>query len=157
MAQSYKIIKVTPNEVLFDLHPVSNMALTRRIHLTNQTPQYALPEDWALGIFQDSAVFNMYRKGVFTFDKNEEIAKAAYENGVYFGDTFDFEPAKPNRAEEILKVLKAGNRKNIQDAISTYGIEEVRDVTLANIGDLTQNVINMLEQILNMQLVVDKD
>lgn len=155
--KNYKIIKVTPNEVLFDLHPVSNMGLTRRIHLTNAVSQYALPEDWALGIFQDDAVFKLYKQGAFTFDDNESIAKAAFENGVYFGETFDFTPASPKRSEEILTILKTGNRRNIEACIQKYGASEVRDVAMSQAGVLTQNVISMLENVLNIQLIADGD
>lgn len=153
--KNYKLIKTSPNEVLIELHPISNMALTRRIHLTNKAPQCALPEDWALGIFQDSALYQMYKMGYITFDDNDSIVKAAYENGVYFGEALDFTPAKPNRSEEILTILKTGNRRNIENALTTYGAELIRDVAIANIGGLTQNVIAMLENLLNVQLIPD--
>lgn len=155
MSKNYVLTKTTPNDVLFNLHPVSNMALTRKIYLTNLKPKVALPEDWALGIFQDEGIYEMYRKGYFTFDDNDGIVKAAFEAGVYFGETLDFEPSNENRVKEILAVLKEGNRSKILDAIEKYDASTVQDVAIANLGDLSQAVVKMLENILKVQLVVD--
>lgn len=155
MSKNYVLTKTTPNEVLFNLHPVSNMGLTRRIYLTKNNPKVALPEDWALGVFQDEGVYTMYKNGYFTFDDNESIAKAAYENGVYFDDKLDFEPASIDRDKIILEALHKGNRTEILSLVDKYGNGLVQDVAIANLGDLSQAVIKMLENILKVQLVVD--
>ena len=155
--KNYRLIKVTPNTVLFDLHPVSNYALTRRIVLNNKQKQVALPQDWALGIFQDDALYNMYRQGYFTFDDNESIVRAAFEAGVYFGEELDFTPAKVTKVNDILEILKLGNRSKIQAAINDFGAEEVRDVAAANINQLSTGVVNMLEGLLHVQLRIDED
>lgn len=155
MSKNYILTKTTPNDILFNLHPVSNMALTRRIYLTNLKPKIALPEDWALGVFQDEGVYEMYRKGFFTFDDNESIVKAAFEAGVYFGDSLDFEPSTEDKVKNIVAVLKEGNRSKILEAIKQYDAATVQDVAIANLGELSQAVVKMLENILKVQLVVD--
>ena len=66
----YTLIKVTPNDVLFDLHPISNIGLTRRIYLDKNKTKQPLPLDWALGVFQDDGVYSLYKQGAFTFDDN---------------------------------------------------------------------------------------
>ena len=155
MSKNYVLTKTTPNEVLFNLHPISNMGLTRRIYLTKSNPKVALPEDWALGVFQDEGVYAMYKQGYFTFDDNESIVKAAYENGVYFDEKLDFEPASVQRDSEILDALRKGNRAEIIALAEKYGNSLVQDVAIANLGELSQAVIKMLENILKVQLVVD--
>lgn len=154
--KNYTLIKVAPQDVLFDIHPVSNMGLTRRIHLTARNTKQALPRDWALGIFQDEGVFQMYKQGVFTFDDNDSIVKDAFEAGVYFDETLDFTPADTKQNDKILTVLKSGNRSNILKAVETYGADTVKNVAVLNLKNLTQGVISMLESTLNTQLVLDE-
>ena len=150
--KNYKITKTSPMSVLFMLHPVSNIQLTRKIFLTDQNPVQALPLDWALGVFQDEEIFNLYRNKCFTFDDNESIVKAAFEAGVYFDDKLDFEPAKPDRSADILKVLKSGVRSDINKIISTEGKDVVAQVAGIHVEELQQGVVNMLESVLGVQL-----
>jgi len=152
----YTLIKVTPNDVLFNLHPVSNISLTRRIVLNKDKTKQPLPLDWALGVFQDDGLYNMYKQGIFTFDDNDGIAKDAFEAGVYFDDKLEFTPAKPETSNEILVVLKSGNRANINKVIEKYGKEAIKEVAALHVNDLTQGVIGMLENVLNVQLVLDQ-
>lgn len=153
--KNYTLIKTTPNDLLFDLHPVSNFGLTRRIYLNNKTEKQALPLDWALGVFQDDGVFQMYKQGLFTFDRNDEIVKAAFENGVYFGDTLDFTPAAPDQNKIILAILKKGKRAEINQAIEIYGKDTVKDVAILNLDSLTQGVVTMLESVLQTQFTIE--
>lgn len=154
--KNYMLIKVAPQDVLFDLHPISNMGLTRRIYLSSKNTKQALPKDWALGVFQDDGIFQMYKQGIFTFDDNESIVKDAFEAGVYFGEELDFTPAKSNQNDEILAVLKTGNRANILKAIDSYGQDTVKNVAILNIENLTQGVISLLENTLKTQLIIDE-
>ena len=151
------IKKAVQNNVLFRLSPLSNPSLSKEIYLTNRLPQQALPIDWALGIFLDDAVYNMYKQGVFTFDNNEGLFEAAKEAGVYFSDEMEFTPAEANRTDKILAVLEKGVRSEIMDAVQTYGKDLVKDVTIANLDKLTNGVIQMLENLLHVQLILDEE
>lgn len=154
--KNYTLIKVAPQDVLFDIHPVSNMGLTRRIHLTSRNTKQALPKDWALGVFQDEGVFQMYKQGIFTFDDNDSIVKEAFAAGVYFDEALDFTPADVKQNDKIYAILKTGNRVNILKAIETYSADTVKNVAIQNLKNLTQGVISMLESTLNTQLVLDE-
>lgn len=153
--KNYRIIKTIPGTVLFDIHPVSNPSLTRRIVLNKKNPQQILPQDWALGIFADSGVYSLYRKGAFTFDDNDSIVTKAFEAGVYFDEKLDFTPAKPDQESFIFEILKSGNREKIMKTIQDKGEDVVKQVAIANAGELTQIVIRMLENIFKIQLTVD--
>ena len=155
--KNYTLIKVTPNTILFNLHPISNFGLTRRIVLNNNTKKVALPQDWALGIFQDDALYNMYKAGYFTFDDNESIVKAAFEAGVYFDEKLDFTPAPVDKSTNILDLLKKGARIDLTNAINTYGKDEVRDVAVVHLNELSTGVVAMLEGLLHTQLTVDEN
>ena len=155
IVKNFQIIKTVPGTVLFNLHPTSNPTLVRRIMLTNQNPKQSLPLDWALGIFADPGAYSLYEAKAFTFDDNDAIVKAAFENGVYFDDKLDFTPAKTNRTDTIFAVLKAGNRQAIMDLIDKEGSDAVKDVAIARASDLTTGITKMLETIFKIQLNVD--
>lgn len=154
--QNFVLKKTTPNDVIFELHPISNIQLKKIVRLTARNPQVALPQDWALGVFFDAGVFALYKKGFFTFDNNEAIVKLATENGVYF-DIVEFTPSTTNDVPEILAILKSGNRANILSAIDKFGKEKVRDVATTNIDSLTTGVVSMLESIFKVQLILDNN
>lgn len=153
--RNFKLIKVTPNNLFLRIRPLGMNGVERDFFLTNRNPVQVLPMDWALGIFQDSGLFEMYQKGLFTFDDNDAAVQAAYEKGVYFADKLDFTPADPKLAEQVLNTLKSGNRAAILDAIKTHGKTFVQNVAVRNLSDLTQGVVSMLESTLKIQLVVD--
>lgn len=153
--KSFKITKAVPGDVVFILHPISNPAISRPIHLTNRTPSQFLPTDWALGVFLDNGIYSMYKKGIFTFDNNEGLAKLAYEQGVYFGEELEFIPSSESDTGKILTILKSGVRADIMKARDTYGSDRVKEVAIANVKDLTTSVVSMLENIYHIQLVVD--
>lgn len=153
--KSFKITKAIPGDVIFILHPVSNPAISRQVHLSTRTPSQILPLDWALGVFLDNGIYAMYKKGIFTFNDNDALVKAAYENGVYFGEELDFTPSSEKDSGEILTILKSGNRAEIMKARDTYGSDKVKEVAIANVKDLTTSVVNMLENLYHIQLVID--
>ncbi len=154
-AKQFILIKTSPNDVLFTLRSISNPALTRQIHLTRKHPQQPLPVEWALSIIADQILYGMFKKGYFTFDRPEELAQIAFEQGYWFDAKFDFTPATKGDENLIFSILKVGNRAKIEEAIQKYGSNRVRDIAVAHLSDLTQNVIQLLEKMFKVQLVVD--
>ena len=151
----FKLQKTVPGNVLFTLHPVSNPALAKEIYLNNRQPSVMLPADWALGVFASDGLYTMYQKGVFTFDNNKALAKLAYDQSLFFSEDLDFTPIDSNNVEIIKNILKAGNRKGIEDAIEKYSQERVKEVAISCVKELSMGVVNMLEGIFHVQLVVD--
>ena len=151
----FKLQKTVPGNVLFTLHPVSNPALAKEIYLTNRQPSVMLPADWALGVFASDGLYTMYQKGGFTFDNNKALAKLAYDQSLFFSEDLDFTPIDSNNVEIIKNILKAGNRKGIEDAIEKYSQERVKEVAISCVKELSMGVVNMLEGIFHVQLVVD--
>jgi len=153
----FKIKKTIPGNVLFILHPVSNPTLEKEIYLTDRRPSMFLPLDWALGIFLDDGNYRLYKKGVFTFENNEELVQAAYEAGVYFDEHLDFTPVKEDNEKTILGILQSGNRASIEKSVKDYGKELIIKVAAANVDSLSTGVVRMLESVLKVQLVIDND
>ena len=153
--KTFTIKKTIPGAVIFNLSPLSNQSLKKQIHLSTRMPQQALPLDWALGIFLDNSLYDMYKEGIFTFTDNEGIAQAAREAGVYFEETLDFTPVSDDVTPKILKVLKSGIRGDILKTITTYGDDLVKGVVVKHADDLTTGVITMLENHWGIQLIMD--
>lgn len=153
----FKIKKTVPGSVLFILHPISNPMLTKEIYLTDRRPSQFLPLDWALGVFMDDGNYRLYKKGMFTFENNDELVKAAYDANVYFDEHLDFVPVKEDNEKEILAIIKSGNRASIEKAISSYSRDLIIKIAAANVNDLNTGVVRMLESMLKVQLVIDND
>jgi hypothetical protein len=153
MENYYVLTKTRPGDLYITLRPISDTNQMRIIKLTSQMPSTRLPKDWALGVFLDAKVFTFYQKGYFSFgDKTDEIVKAAVDAGVYFGDKEIKDNS--NRQNEVLKVLKEGKRTEII-AFIKKDPELVALVTRANIGELTTNVVGLVEDQLGIQLTID--
>lgn len=155
--KTFTIKKTVPGSVLFTLSPLSNQGIRKEIYLTTRMPKQVLPLDWALGIFLDNSLYDMYKKGIFTFDNNEAIIEEARNAGVYFDEKLDFTPATEDSTEKILKVLKSGVRADILKAIKDYGDDLVKDVVVKYLDVLTNGVITMLENHWHIQLTLDGD
>jgi hypothetical protein len=155
--KTFTIKKTVPGSVLFTLSPISNQTLKKEIYLTSRMPQQVLPLDWALGIFLDNSIYSLYKQGIFTFNDNDAVVKAAQEAGVYFDETLDFTPVKEDSTPKILKVLKSGVRADILKAIKDYGDDLVKNVVIQHANDLTTGVIGMLENHWHIQLTMDGD
>lgn len=153
--KQFILIKTSPNDVLFTLTSIANPALTREIFLTRKRPKQPLPAEWALSVIADPVLYGMFKKGYFTFDKPEELAKVAYEAGYWFDEKFDFTPATEQDENLIFSILKVGNRTKIEETIKKYGETRVKEVAIAHLKELTQNVIQLLEKMFKVQLVVD--
>ena len=153
--KTFTIKKTIPGSVLFTLSPLSNQSLKKEIYLTNRMPQQVLPVDWALGIFLDNTLYNMYKNGVFTFNDNNGVVVAAREAGVYFDEVLDFAPQTEDVTPKILKALKSGVRADILKVIKEYGDDLVKSVVIKHANDLTTGVITMLENQWGIQLIMD--
>lgn len=151
----YKMKKVIPGDLLIMLHPLSNPMISREVFLTDRNPNQMLPLDWALGVFMDNGIYNMYKNGMFTFENNNALVKAAYEAGAYFDETLDFVPVKEDNSKIIFEILSSGNRAKIIKAIDDYGKESVLAVAVDKVESLSTGVVQLLESILKVQLTMD--
>lgn len=151
----FKVKKVVPTDVIFVAHPFSNPEISKTIKLTHRVPSINLSADYAAGIFADDETYVLYKKGIITFEDNKAVLETVYQMGAYYSDELDFSPVTKDDTDEILAILKAGNRANILNAISTKGKDRVQNVAILYASELTTNVVAMLENILHVQLVMD--
>lgn len=152
---AYKVIKTGPGNVLFIISPVDNPNIRKEVYLTNRHPQQTLPLNYALDVFLDDGLFNLYQEGYFTFDDPEGLKAEAVAEGYYFDNGKELKPAKPTQENDILAILKKGVRSEILQACNQYGGDIVRNTATEHIGELTQSVVQMLEKLWNVQFTIE--
>lgn len=159
LQKTIRMINTTPNLIIFKLSPYDNPSNVRVIKLGagNTNKAIVMPMSLALGVFTNDEVYRLYKKGYFTFDKNEELLKAAQEENLYFADELDFTPADQKTNETILIQLQKGNRSAIEGAIKEFGKDRVMDVARANLDKLTVGVKTVLEQTLKVSFSLSEE
>jgi len=157
MEQSYFVItKTVPGTVIFDLSPITNTEQHRIIKLTEKMPSTRLPKDWALGVFLKVEVFDMYKKGIFTFDNPDEVTKLAIEEQVYFGDKLEFTPRSKDYLDKILTVLKQAQKNQILEYLA-----KDRDLVLSiaqeHLDELSNGTISLIEKETGKQIRIEEE
>ena len=152
----FKITKTHPSDVLFHLSPISNPELKKEVYLTHRKPSMNLPVDWALGIFLDNGLYNMYKQGYFTFSNTDELVKEAIDQGVYFDEKLDFTPKKGDEEKLVLDALKLGQAGKINALCTQYGDETVKNIAICNVDQIPSGVVQFLEKKFGIQLLIDE-
>jgi len=157
--KTIRMINTTPNLILFNLSPYDNPSNSRLIRLgsSNTNKVITMPISLALGVFTNSEVYRLFKKGYFTFDHTEELLEAAKEANLYFAEQLDFTPASEKTSETILTQLIKGSRAAIEAAIKEYGKDRVMDVAKANLDKLSVGVKTMLEQTLKVSFSLNQE
>lgn len=153
--KTFRMKKLVPGEVILAVHPFSNPELKKVVRLTKRNPYQVLPLDWALGIFMDTANYNLYKKGYITFENNEALVKAAYEAGAYFDDKLDFTPATEDNMDVIFQMVSSGNRAKLEEAVKKYGRDKVLSIVIEKREELSMGVVQMCEGFFKTQLIID--
>ncbi len=157
--KTIRMINTTPNLIIFNLSPYDNPANVRTIKLgaNNINKAIVMPISLALGVFTNSDVYRLFKKGYFTFSDVNELLTAAKEANLYFADELDFVPANEKTNDSILTLLKKGNRAAIEQAIKEYGKDKVMDVAKAHMAELSNGVSVMLQQTLGVSFSLSED
>jgi hypothetical protein len=151
-----KIIKTCPGNLIITIvNPMTRLA--QRLEFMSGKNEQLVSLEWASYIYSDSSsgVYKMYKDGYFTFDNPEAVKKAAAEAGILMGDV-DFVPVPASYVDDILVVLKKGDKKAIDGYITTQkGADDVIQIANEHIGELTKSTIDYLEKQLHVSLTVD--
>lgn len=152
----FVITKTVPGNVVFRISPITNSEQYRVIELTEKMPSTRLPKDWALGVFLDQSLFNMFKKGIFTFDDVKAVTQLAIQEQVYFGEELEFEPRPVTYVKDVLGILKSGKRTEILAALKEDQ-DHVLTVATEHINELTGGVVSLLEKESGRQLRIDEE
>jgi hypothetical protein len=151
-----KIIKTCPGNLIIRIvNPMTR--LEQRLEFMSGKNEQLISLEWASYVYSDSSsgVYKMFRDGYFTFDDPELVAKTAKENGILMGDV-DFTPNSPSYVDDILVVLKKGDKTAIDGYLtSPKGADDVIQIANSHIGELTKSTISYLEEKCKISLEVD--
>jgi hypothetical protein len=127
-----------------------------KVVLTPEQPSKRLPASWAVKIFSTERAYNAYKMGVFTFDRNDELRKLAYETGHYFDSELNFTPTSQDHMSALKAILIRGDSKALGPYMTTdKGKRDIVSVAVANLKDLKVEVVKYIEEQLKVQLTTD--
>ena len=157
---SNKIIVIRKNihgGLVLSLENINDMGQVRSLTFNDRRPTQRVGIDFALSIFVDPTLLEMYKKGMFIIENEQDFFKQAEEAGIYY----DFKEGKKEEKvvadmayvseADILSSLKSQNtvalKKKLEDA-SSYLKSQYLYVAAANVKDITSGNVRIVEEIL---------
>lgn len=150
----YDIVKNCRGSLVLNLPAFDSSAINRRVDIKYNVEKVRVPRIYALGIFIDGTLENMYKQGKFRIEPADKFEKEVSE--IFF-------PVE-NKAEVIdIKTIKEyllkGNRVKIKELINSNAVARENIIITARemYGDLSTSMIKDLEAILGIELTVEDE
>lgn len=148
----YDIVRTCKGTLSLDLPSYDMTAPKRSVSIPYNIQKTRVPRTFALGIFTDSTLEQMYKAGKF---RVEPVKQFEAEVAEIFFPIENKVVAVPE--EEIISMLKKGNRKGIKDLIANNEVDRDNIIIIArqNIEELPVSMVNDLNKILGVELQVE--
>lgn len=148
----YDIIKKTKGSLTLNLPAYDMTSQPRRVHIPYNSKKVRVPRTFALGIFTDPVLEAAYKAGKFVVEPvkqfETEVGEIFYpvENKVVMISD-----------EEVIKMLKQGNRMGIKKAIEDNPAcrDNILILTRANIGEIPSSMVKDLSIMFGTELEVE--
>ena len=150
----YDIIKKTKGSLTLHLPAYDLTSQPRRVHIPHNSTKVRIPRTFALGIFTDSTLEDMYKEGRFVI---EPVKQFETEVGEIF---YPVENKKVIPAdEEIVKMLKQGNRVGIKKIIEENPgcRDNILILTRANLGEIPSSMLKDLSALFGTELEIEDE
>jgi hypothetical protein len=150
----YDIVKVCRGGLSLDLPAYDSSVQNRLVRFEPKTERMRVARVFALGIFVDPVLEQMYKEGYFRVEP-EKVFETDVENVFY-----PIEDKIPTHSdEELMTYLTKGNRQKIREIMEESPVAREAIITLAseNIDSLSQSMIKDLEKMLQVELIVDEE
>lgn len=150
----YDVVKLCKGGLVLDLPAFDSSAINRVISFKHDVEKIRVPRIYALGVFVDPTLEQMYKEGYFRIEPARVFEKEVSE--IFF-------PVENKVAvietSVILDALKKGNRQKIKEWLNSGTVNKDNIITIAreHIGDLTSSMIKDLEKILGIELEVENE
>lgn len=150
----YDIVKHCRGGLVLNLPAFDSSAMNRRVDIKYNVEKVRVPRIYALGIFIDGTLENMYKQGVFSVEPAAQFEKEVSE---IFFPVEDKTPIIDT--EEIKNYLLKGNRIKIKELINTNPVARDNIIIIAReiFGDLSTSMIKDLESVLGVELTVENE
>ena len=148
----YDIVRTCKGGLSLKMPSHDMTAPERIVHIPHNVKKVRVPRTFALGIFTDGALEQMYKKGMFKIEPEKqfeaEVAEIFYpvENKIQ---------AVPE--DEIVKMLRQGNRVGIKNLLSENSANRDNVIILAreHIGDIPTSMVQDMEKFLGVELQIE--
>lgn len=149
------------------LEDINDPTKVKTISFSNRRPTNRISMSFALSIFNDPNLMDMYKKGMFVVQNEQDFFREAEDQGIHF---FDREDGKKGEEElvledvvyvtedEILKLLKSKNTRALKqkiDEASIYLKSQILFITCQHVNDLPLSTIKLVEEAL--QTIIPQD
>ena len=150
----YDLVKTCKGGLSLSLPAFDSSSINRVVNLDWNVNKVRIPRTFALGIFVDGTLENMYKGGYFRIEPAAEFEAEVAE--IFF----PVEDKKPVFNDTQIKdYLLKGNRAKIKELINNNPVarETIILVARENIGDLSTSMVRDLETMLGVELVVENE
>lgn len=149
----YDIVKTVSGSLSLNLPAYDSTAPNRKVSIPHNVEKVRVPRIFALGVFVDGTLENMYKQGYFRIEpaKQYEAEVAAI--------FFPVEDKAPVLSEkEALDLLIKGNRVRVRELLQDNEAAHQVILTVANehLGDIPSSMVADLEKMLGVELRVDE-
>ena len=150
----YEIVKLYKGGLSLDMPAFDVSVNNRKVNIPWDVKKVRVPRVFALGIYTDGTLQQMYEDGYFKVEPAAEFEK---EVAAIF---FPVEN-RPNVVEEtiILEYLQKGNRAAIKKLIEGNDVNKDNVILIAreNIGAIPTSMVRDLEKILSVELTIENE
>ena len=148
----YDLVKVTEGSLGLVVPAFDMSSQPRVIDMPFNLKKVRIPRTFALGIFTDAILEDMYKRGKFKIEPEkafeEDVAEVFYpvENKAVIVDS-----------KEIVKMLKTGNRIGIKKLLGENDVNRDNVIMLAreHLPDISVSMIEDLNKMLDVELQVE--
>ena len=148
----YDIVKHYKGSLYLKMPSYDMTTLPRSVVIPHNVKKVRVPRTNALGIFQDAALEEMYKKGYFTVEPAKQFEADVAEMYMPVEDKVQAIPE-----DEILEMLVKGNRVAVRKALEEGGANRDNIIMVAteHIEDIPLSMVSDLNKILGVELQVE--
>lgn len=151
---TYTFVKNVAGTLIIDLETYDMMGARKSFRIPHNVKEIVIPHSYALGLFVSYDALNQYKMGYFTIKGEKELIREAIDLGLYAQeDRPDIVPLS-----EIEKAVKTNNAKVIEGILAKQDKVEIDNLCMyarENIGSLTGNIVDMIEDALGVELRIE--
>lgn len=150
----YDIIKKTKGSLTLNLPSYDMTSQPRRVHIAHNAKKVRIPRVFALGVFVDPTLEKAYKAGKFVIEPVKQFEAEVSE--IFYPVENKVELISD---EDIIKMLKQGNRVGIKKAIEENPANRDNIIILArdNIGDISHSMIKDLNAMFGTEMEIEDE
>ena len=152
----YDIVKLCRGGLILNLPAYDSSLPDRRVEFGYKTEKIRVPRTFALGVFVNSTLENLYKEGYFKVEPSAVFTREVSE--IFYPINKD-DIAPEISDAQLLEALKKGNRVAVKDYLTQH--ESIRDriLTIAreNVDDLSGSMIKFVEDTLNVSITIEDE